>query len=117
MGAVAARLEPDASAVGHATSTMASISIEIPSGKLGMPTAERACRPRSPKTFDEQIRATIDYFGMLPESGHRVDHAQHLDDPHDPVELAEFCLHGRDQLQTSYTRVLISFLDGDVTPE
>jgi hypothetical protein len=40
------------------------------------------------KDFDEKVRAAVDDFRVVFEIGCGVDHAQHFDDPLDPVEIA-----------------------------
>ena len=52
--------------------------------------------------------------GCWVKPGHGVDHAQHLDDPGHPVEVAQLRLHGRDQVQAGQAGVLVGVLDRDV---
>ena len=52
--------------------------------------------------------------GCCAEARHGVDHAQHLDDAADAVEVAQLGLHGRDQLQAGEAGVLVGLLDRDV---
>ena len=98
----------------HSTSTTASISTVMLRGRLPMPTAERAWRPASPNTSTNRSEQPLMTSGCCAEAGHGVDHAQHLDDPHHPVEVAELRLHGGDQLQAGEPRVLVGLLDRDV---
>src|SRR3954447_13260347 len=73
--------------------------------------------PPVPEHLDEQVRAAVDHLGLLAESGHGVDHAQQLDDPADPIEVAQLGFHGRDQLEAGHAGVAVGLLDRDILPD
>src|SRR5581483_11717429 len=53
----------------HSTSTMHSISTGMPIGRDPMPTAERACLPRSPNTSTKRSEQPLITFGWSSNSG------------------------------------------------
>src|SRR6516165_10253850 len=64
------------------------------------------------KYFDKQVRAAVDDFGMIFEIGGGIDHAQHLDDVLDPVEIAtKLVFHCGNQHQPNLPSVPVSFVD------
>ena len=52
-------------------------------------------------------------LGWSAEIGHRVDHAEHLEDALDAVEVAELLLHHRDEAEPDRAGVLIGLLERD----
>src|ERR1700757_3657276 len=73
----------------------------------------RACMPaRLAKDFDKEVRAAVYDFGMILEIGCGIDHAQHLDDPLDPVEIAaQRLLDYGDQHEADLAGMAIALLD------
>src|SRR6185437_9020999 len=61
--------ERDGEPVLHSTSTMHSISTGMPIGSDPMPTAERACLPRSPNTSTKRSEQPLITFGWSSNSG------------------------------------------------
>jgi hypothetical protein len=55
--------------------------------------------------LDEQVGAAVDHLGLVAELGHGVDHAQHLDDALDAIEVAQLGLHHRDQVEAGLARM------------
>src|SRR5262249_47255027 len=85
----------------------------------GDPAGERAHADRRARVatalaehLDEEIGTAVDHLRMVLELGGRIDHAEHLDDLLDPIEIAaKRIAHGCDQHQSHRTRVPIAFLD------
>ena len=96
-----------------AISKMASISTVMLLGSEPMPTAERAWRPASPNTVDEQIGAAVDHLGWSLKSGVGVDHAEQLHHPRDPAEVAEGGMRDGEEVEAGEPRMVIGLLDAD----
>src|SRR5439155_1348360 len=60
----------------------------------------------------EEVRAAVDDLGLVFELGHRVDHAEDLDDALHLVEAAELRAHHGDEIETDAARVLVALLHG-----
>ena len=87
---------------------------EMPSGRLPMPTAERAGRPFSPNTSTNRSVQPLMTFGCCMKSGHRVHHAEHLQDGVHLVQRAEGRTHVGQQVQAALTGRPIGGVDVDV---
>src|SRR5687768_8168601 len=59
---------------------------------------------------DEQVRAAVHDLGLVAETWHGVDHAEHLEHL-DLAEIAGRQLGDREQAQANLTRVLVALLD------
>ena len=75
-----------------------------------MPTAERAWRPRSPSTARNRSEQPLITLGWSVNSGHGVDHAQHLEHL-DPGQLAGGHLGRGQQAEADQLGVLVGLLD------
>ena len=75
-------------------------------GSEPMPTAERACRPRSPNTCTSRSEQPLMTLGWSPKVG-AADHAQQLDHaPHRGPGRQRHVRHGQ-QVQAGLARVLV----------
>src|SRR5690606_38603403 len=63
--------------------------------------------------LDEEIRAAVDDFRLVLEVGHRVYHAEHLDDALHAVEAAELGAHHGEQVEPHAAGVLVALLDAE----
>jgi hypothetical protein len=61
--------------------------------------------------FDEEIRATVDHLGLLLKVGGAIDHAKHFHDPGNAVQIAEGCFGRSQDLQSNFSRGVITLLD------
>jgi len=70
----------------YATSTTASISTVMLKGSDAIPTAQRACRPRSPKTSTNRSEQTVDDLWVVGKLRHGVYHAEHSAEAYHLIE-------------------------------
>src|SRR5215207_364012 len=61
--------------------------------------------------FDEEIRATVYHLRLLLEVGSAIDHAKHFHDPGNAVEIAEGCFGCGQDLQSNFSRGVITLLN------
>ena len=83
-------------------------------GNSASPTAVRVWRPASPKNVHQQIGAAVDHGWRLVEPRRHVDHPEHLDDPFDAVEGAEFGLQRGQDRQTGHPSGGAGFVDRQI---
>ena len=67
--------------------------------------------------LDEEVDGPVDDARLLGESGIRVDEAEDLDDPLDPIEITERVLHGSETDEGGVAGGLLPVGDGQVLAE
>src|SRR5215472_15071504 len=92
---------------------MPSISTEIWLGNITLPTADRACRPASPKTSTNKSEQPLITFGESLKSGAALTMPRSYDEI-DAVERAERIAHGRKQTQSDQPCAPVALLDTDI---
>src|SRR5579863_10677842 len=79
-------------------------------GCAGMP-------PGLAEDLDQQIRASVQDRRGLVKAGSHIHHAEDLDDPLDPVEIAKFGLEGSQDRQCRHPRRLAALLQSEITAD
>ena len=77
-----------AGASAQRSSNMPSTSTAASNGRLGTPTAARACRPGLAQHGDHQVRGTVDHLGVVGEIRRAGDEAAEPQAGGDPIEIA-----------------------------
>jgi hypothetical protein len=85
--------------------------------QLGQADSCAGMAPGLAEDLDQQVRAPVQDRGSLVEAGGHVHHAEDLDDPLDPVKIAEFGLEGGQDRQCRHPRCFAALLEGEITAD
>ena len=96
---------------------MSSISTAMPNGSSARPTAERGVAAGVAEHLHEQVGAAVDHGGGLVETGRDVDHAEHLDDALDAVEVAELGVERREDRERGHPRRPAAVVEREVATD